>query len=98
MVIDIGSLYEAWHALTKIAAETEEAAHDIAKREFESLQIRVSESVAEYFPGVHIILMKIVRHQVTTPTREIKRTVLGSLTPRFSDEVCLYAMKVKQVI
>ena len=93
MVIDIGSLSEAWRALTKIAADTEEAVYCRAKREFESLEIGVSESVAEYFACVHAILMKLARHQVTTPARDIKRTVLGSLTPRFPDEVRLYAMK-----
>ena len=33
MVIDIGSLFEAWRALTKIAADTREAAYDRVKRE-----------------------------------------------------------------
>ena len=93
MVIDIGPLPEAWRALTKIATETEVVAYDRAKREFESLQIGVWESVVEYFARVHVILMKLARHQVTTPAREIKRTVLGSLSSRFPDEVRLYAMK-----
>ena len=92
-VIDIGSLSEARRALTKIVAETEEAAYDRAKQEFESLEIGVSESVAEYFARVHVILMKLARHQVTTPAREIKRTVLGSLTSRFPGEFRLYATK-----
>ena len=60
VVIDIGSLFEAWRALTKIAAEKQETAYDRAKREFEPLEIGVSESVAEYFVRVHIILMKLV--------------------------------------
>ena len=93
MVIDIGSLSEAWRALTKTAAETEEAAYNRARRGFESLEIGVSESAAECFARVHVILMKLARHQVTTPAREIKRTVLGSLTSCFPDEVRLYAMK-----
>ena len=93
MMIDIGSLSEAWRALTKIAADTEEAAYDRAKREFESLEVGVSESVAEYFARLHVILMKLARHKVTTSAREIKCTVLCSLTSRFPDEVRLYAMK-----
>ena len=44
MVIDTGSLSEAWRALTKIAAETQEAAHDRAKKEFES-----RDSVVQWF-------------------------------------------------
>ena len=36
MVRDIRSLSEAWRALTKIAADAEEAAYDGAKREFET--------------------------------------------------------------
>ena len=32
IVIDIGSLSEAWRALTKIAAETQEAAYDRVKK------------------------------------------------------------------
>ena len=93
MVIDIGSLSEAWRALTKIAAETEEVAYDRAKREFETLEIGVRESVAEYFPRVHLILMKLVRHKVTTPARESKDTVLASLTSRFPHEARLFAIK-----
>ena len=37
--------------------------------------------------------MKLERHKVTTPTREIKRTVLASLSSRFPDEAHLFAMK-----
>ena len=81
IVIDIESLSEAWRALTKIAAETQEGAYDRAKREPGSLDIEVVESVAEYFARVHVILMKLARHQVTTPAREIKSRVLGGLTP-----------------
>ena len=93
MVLDVGSLSEAW-----LAAGTEEAGNSRVKREFESLEIGVSEPVAEYFARVHVILMKLARHQITTPAREIKRTVLGSLTSRFLDEVRLYAMKLKHLI
>ena len=93
MLVDIGSLSEAWRALTKIASGTKEAAYDRAKREFETLEIGVRESVAEYFARVHVILMKLERHKVTTPTREIKRTVLASLSSRFPDEARLFAMK-----
>ena len=89
MVIDIGPLSEAWRALMKIAADIEKAAYDRAKREFESLEIGVSESVAEYFVRVHVILMKPARHKVTTPARKSKRIVLGSLT----DGARLYAME-----
>ena len=93
MVIDIGSISEAWRPLTKIAAGLQKAAYDRARREFESLDIGVSEPVPGYFARVHVILMKLARHRVTTPAREIKRRVLGGLTPRFSDEVRLYAIK-----
>ena len=93
MVIDIGSLSEAWRALTKIASDTKEAAYDRAKREFETPDIGVRESVAEYFARLHVILMKLERQKVTTPAREMKRTVLASLTSRFPDEARLFAMK-----
>ena len=56
MVIDIGPHSEAWRALTKIAAETQEAAYDGGTREFESLEIGGSEPVAEYFARVHDII------------------------------------------
>ena len=46
MVVDIGSLSEAWRALTETGAKIQEAAYDRAKREFESLEIEVSEPVA----------------------------------------------------
>ena len=36
--------------------------------------------------------MKLERHNITTPAREIKRIVLNSLTPRFPNETCMYAM------
>ena len=42
---------------------------------------------------MHVVLIKLARHKVTTLAREIKRTVLGSLTFRFPDEARLYAMK-----
>ena len=93
MVTDIGSLSEEWRALTKTAVEIREAAYDRAKGEFESLEIKVSEPVAEHFARVHVILMKLTRHHVTTPARWIKRRVRGGLTPRFPDDVGLYAMK-----
>ena len=96
IVLYAGSLSEAWLAATKIAAGTKEAGYNRrVKREFESLEIGVSEPVTEYFARVHVILMKFARHQVTTPAREIKRTVLGSLTSRFPDEARLYAMKAE---
>ena len=69
MVMDIGPLSEAWRVLTEIAAETQEAAYDRAKNEFELLEIRVSEPVAESFARVHMILTELTRHEVTTPTR-----------------------------
>ena len=84
MVIDIGSLSEAWRALTKIAAEAQEAAYDRVKREFESLEIGASEPATEYFARVHMIVMKLTRHQVTTPAREIERRVLSGLISDFS--------------
>ncbi|CAM9590510.1 unnamed protein product [Ascophyllum nodosum] len=93
MVMGIGSPSEAWRTLTKIASATQEEAYDRAKREFESLGIGVNEPVAEYFARVHVILMKLARHQVTPPAHEIQRAVLGGLTPRFPREVCLYVMQ-----
>ena len=69
----------------KFAAEAQqEAAYDRAKREFESLEIGGSKSVAEYFARVHVILTKLTRHQVTTPTREIKRRIS---TERFNSPI-----------
>ena len=69
IVIDSGSLSETWRALTKTAAEPQEAAYDRAKREFESLEIGVSEPVAEYFIRVHVILMKLARSSNNTHPR-----------------------------
>ena len=37
--------------------------------------------------------MKLERDDIETPAREIKRIVLNSLTPRFPNETCVYAMK-----
>ena len=48
MVMYVGSLLEAWRALTKTAAETQKTAYNKVKKDFESLEIRVSEPVAEY--------------------------------------------------
>ena len=93
MVIDIGPLPEVWRALTKIAAETEVVAYGRTKREFETLEIGVREFGAEYFARVHIILMKLGRHKITTPAREIKGTVLGSSTSSFPNETRLYARR-----
>ena len=93
MVIDIGSLPEAWCALTKIAADTEKAAYNRAKAEFDTLEIGAWESVAEHFARVQVLLMKLASHKVRAPARAIKRAVLGSLTSRFPDETRLYAMK-----
>ena len=69
MVIDIGSLSEAWRAPTKIAADIEEAAYDRAKREFETRETGVRKPVAEYFARVHVILMKLAKHKVMAPAR-----------------------------
>ena len=45
-IIDVGSLSEAWRALPKIVAEAQKAVYDRVNREFESLEIGVSEHVA----------------------------------------------------
>ena len=37
--------------------------------------------------------MKLERHKIRPPAREIKRTVLSSLTSRFPNETRLYAMQ-----
>ena len=84
---------ETWRALTKIAAETREAANDRAKSEFESLEVRLNETAAEYFSRVHVCLTKLTTHHVTTPVRELKPRVLCGLTPCFRDEVRVYEMK-----
>ena len=93
MVMEIGSPSVAWRALKKMADETEDDAHDRAKREFETLQIEDSETVSEYFTRVNIILMKLERYSITTPAREIKRVVMNSLTPRFPNETSVLAMR-----
>ena len=93
MVLEIGSLSEAWRALTRIADESKEVAYGRAKREFKNLEIGVSESITEYFARLHITLMKLEGHKIVTPAREIKRIVLGSLISRFPDETRLYAMR-----
>ena len=93
MVMEIGSPSVAWRALKKMADETEDDAHDRAKREFETLQMGNSESVSEYFARVNIILMKLERYNITTSEREIKRVVINSLTPRFPNETSVLAMR-----
>ena len=93
IIIFIGSLSEAWRALTRIAAETQEAAYDRVKGDFESLEIGVCEPVAEYFARVHVVLMKLTINRVTTPTRQKQRRVLSGLTPRFPDDARLYAIR-----
>ncbi|CAN0159610.1 unnamed protein product, partial [Ascophyllum nodosum] len=52
-----------------------------------------NETVSEYFARVNIVLMKVERHNITTPPREINRIVLKSLTPRFSNETSMLAKK-----
>ena len=42
---------------------------------------------------MNIVLMKLERHDITTPVREIKRIVLKRLTPRFPSETSIIAMK-----
>ena len=64
MVMEIGSPSVAWRALKKMADETEDDAHDRAKREFETLQIEDSETVSEYFARANIILMKLERYSI----------------------------------
>ena len=93
MVMEIGSPSEAWRVLSKIAAETEDDAYDRAKREFKILEMGTNEYVSDYFARVNIVLMKLERHDITTPTREIKRVILNSLTPRFPNETSMLAMK-----
>ena len=93
MVMEIGSPSVAWRAFKKMADETEDDAHDRAKREFETLQMGDSESVSEYFASVNIILMKLERYNITTSAREIKRVVMNSLTPRFPNETSVLAMR-----
>ena len=92
-IMKIGSPSEAWRALSKIAAETEDDAYDRAKREFETLEIAANETVSEYFERVNIVLMNLERHDITSPAREIKRIVLKSLTPCFPNDTSMLAMK-----
>ena len=75
------------------AVETEDDAYDRAKREFETREMGANETVSKYFARVNIALMKLERHYITTPAREIKRIVLKSLTPRFPNETSMFAMK-----
>ena len=93
LVVEIGSPSVAWRALKKMVGETEDDAHDRAKREFETLRMDDSESVSEYFARVNIILMKLERYNITTSAREIKRVVMNSLTPRFPNETSILAMR-----
>ena len=93
MVLEIGSPSEVWRALAKITDESEEVAYNRTKREIETLEIGVSESVAEYFARVYIVLVKLERYKIITPAREIKRTVLSSLTSRFPSATRLCAMR-----
>ena len=48
MVIEIGSPSVAWRALKKMAVETEDDAHDRAKREFETLQMGDNDTVPTF--------------------------------------------------
>ena len=80
----------AW--VEKTAVETEDDAHDRAKREFETLQIGDNETVSEYFARVNIILMKLERYNITPSAREIKRVVMNSLS-RFPNETSMLAMR-----
>ena len=75
IVLDIGSPAEAWRALANIADDSEEVVYDRTKREFETLEIGVSESVPEYFARVHFVLMKLERYKITTSARKIRRIV-----------------------
>ena len=93
LVMEIGSPSVAWRALKKMVGETEDDAHDRAKREFETLHMDDSESVSEHFARVNIILMKLERYDITTSAREIKRVVMNSLTPRFPNETSILAMR-----
>ena len=83
MVLEIVSPSEASRALSKIADETEDDAYDRVKRESETMEIGANKSVSECYARVNIVLMKLERHTIITPAREIKRIVLKSLTPRF---------------
>ena len=89
----IGPRSEAWSTLTKTAVEKQEVVYNRAKSKFESLEIRVTETVADNFARVHIVLTSLTRHKVNTSTHEIKRTVLRGLTSRLPDEIPLYTMK-----
>ena len=89
MVLEIGSPSEAWRALSKIADETEGVAYDRTKKEFETLEIRVNESVTEYFARVNIVLMKLERHNIVTLELEIKRIVLNSSHVSRTRLVCM---------
>ena len=51
LVVEIGSPSVAWRALKKMVGETEDDAHDRAKREFEALQMDDSESVSSILPA-----------------------------------------------
>ena len=93
LVMEIECPSVTWRALKKMVGETEDDAHDRAKREFETLQMDDSESVSEYFARVNIILMKLERYDITTSAREIKRVVMNSLTPRFPNETSILAMR-----
>ena len=79
--------------IKKIADETEDDAYDRAKREFETLEVGTNETVSEYFARVNFVLMKLERHDITTPAGETKRIVLKRLTPRFPNETSMLAMK-----
>ena len=93
MVMEIGSPSVAWRAVKKMAVETEDDAHDRAKREFKTLQMGDRKSVSEYFARVNIIFMKLERYNITTSAREIKRVVMNSLIPRFPNETSVLAMR-----
>ena len=93
MVMDIRHPSEVWRSLTQMAAQMQDTAYDRAKNELELLEIRVSETVAECFARVYVVLRKLTRQKGKTLARQIKRRVRHGLTLRFPDEVRLCTMK-----
>lgn len=87
LVVNAGSPSEAWKALEGLAGlETNEAAAERTKRDFEKLEMKEVESVRSYFIKVHMRIAALRQHNVFMTEGDIYRRVLGGLSSRFSNK------------
>lgn len=87
LVVTAGSPSEAWKVLEGLAGlETNEAAGERIKRDFEKLEMEEGESVRSYFIKARMGIAALRQHNVFMTERDIYRRVLGGLSSRFSDK------------